>query len=106
MEAPDQLRQRVAWALSQILVTGREGFCRKMPPSLGIVQERAASLTSINSSTSALPRVFWYSDCAWDTVCAVRTWVNYYDILVRGAFGNYLDLLREVTLSPLMGILL
>ena len=62
--------------------------------------------TSINSSTSALPRVFWYSDCAWDTVCAVRTWVNYYDILVRGAFGNYLDLLREVTLSPLMGILL
>ena len=32
--------------------------------------------------------------------------MNYYDILVRGAFGNYLDLLREVTLSPLMGILL
>ena len=31
-------------------------------------------------------------------------WVNYYDILARGAFGNYFDLLREVTLSPLMGL--
>ena len=52
------------------------------------------------------PKGILVFDCAWDTVCAVRTWVNYYDILVRGAFGNYLDLLREVTLSPLMGILL
>eukprot|EP00966_Prymnesium_polylepis_P028261 653959-Prymnesium_polylepis.3 len=25
LEAPDQLRQRVAWALSQILVTGEDG---------------------------------------------------------------------------------
>jgi len=64
MEAPDQLRQRVAWALSQILVTGTGGF------------------------------TYFYQ---------FETWVNYYDILVRGAFGNYLDLLREVTLSPLMG---
>ncbi|CAK9003037.1 STI1-like protein, partial [Durusdinium trenchii] len=29
-------------------------------------------------------------------------WINYYDILVRKAFGNYLDLLKEVTFSPLM----
>ena len=30
-------------------------------------------------------------------------WLHYYDILARHAFGNYLDLLREVTFSPLMG---
>lgn len=29
--------------------------------------------------------------------------MNYYDILVRHAFDNYLDLLLEVTFSPLMG---
>lgn len=31
---------------------------------------------------------------------------NYYDILVRHAFGNYRDLLEEVTLSPMMGLYL
>lgn len=30
-------------------------------------------------------------------------WVNWYDILVRNAFGNFRDLLQEVTLSPKMG---
>jgi len=29
--------------------------------------------------------------------------VNYYDIFVRHAFGSYLDILKEVTLSPVMG---
>ena len=62
--APDQLRQRMAWALSQILVVGLGGFT--------------------------------YSE-------QHEIWVNYYDILVRNAFGNYLDLLREVTFNPLMG---
>lgn len=30
-------------------------------------------------------------------------WLNYYDILVRNAFGNYRDLLQEVTLNAKMG---
>ena len=61
--ADDQLRQRVAFALSQILVvSGANG--------LG---EHQAGLA------------------------------NYYDILVRHAFGNYRDLLEAVTLSPVMG---
>ena len=34
----------------------------------------------------------------------LRFWMNYYDILVRHAFGNYFELLREVTLNPLMGV--
>ena len=64
IEADDQLRQRVAFALSEILVvSGRQS-------GLGAEQEGLA---------------------------------NYYDILVRNAFGNYRTLLEEVTLNPVMG---
>jgi hypothetical protein len=66
LEAPDQLRQRMALFLSEIFVVtdqdvghlGGEGF------------------------------------------------LNYYDIFVRGAFGNYRDVLREVSYSPIMGQML
>ena len=62
--AEDQLRQRMAWALSQIFVVGTEGS--KHPQAT----ERS---------------------------------VRYYDIFVRNAFGNYKDILEEVTYSPQMG---
>jgi len=62
--ADDQLRQRVAWALSQIYVCSVNG---------GGYSERAES------------------------------WLNYYDIFVRNAFGNLRDVLREVTYNPIMG---
>jgi uncharacterized protein (DUF1800 family) len=61
---PDQLRQRVAFALSQILVTSRRDS------------------------------VFEYKP---------RAMADYYDVFVRHAFGSYLDILREVTLHPVMG---
>ncbi len=54
----DQLRQRVAWALSQIFVVGDKDNVR-------------------NSA--------------------------YYDLLEKNAFGNYRQLLEDVTLSPAMG---
>jgi uncharacterized protein (DUF1800 family) len=60
--APDQLRQRVAFALSEIFVVSDVGS--------GI-------------STNAL--------------------AVYYDVLVRNAFGNFRDILEQVTLSPAMG---
>jgi uncharacterized protein (DUF1800 family) len=63
----DQLRQRVAFALSQILVA-----------------------SDVNGTISA-----WQEGAA-----------NYYDILVKGAFGNFRDVLEQVTLSPIMGIYL
>lgn len=59
--ANDQVRQRMAFALSQILV---------------------------------------YSDAA-DSDQPMRAF--YQDILIRNAFGNYRDLLEEVTFSPAMG---
>jgi uncharacterized protein (DUF1800 family) len=64
LNGDDQLRQRVAFALSEILVVSwRDNSVRLRPQGLA----------------------------------------NYNDILVRNAFGNYRDLLQEVTLSPIMG---
>lgn len=63
IKSDDQLRQRVAFALSQILVVSATG---------GLGQEQPAL-------------------------------ANYYDTLVRHSFGNYRDLLTEITLSPVMG---
>ena len=64
INAEDQLRQRVAWALSQYFVVGEEGSNHPY-------------------------------------IC--EKWLNYYDIFVRHAFGNFRDILSEVTWSPLMG---
>ncbi len=64
---PDQLRQRMAFALSQILVISDNNG------TIGQWQEGAA---------------------------------HYYDIFVNGAFGNFRDILEQVTLSPMMGIYL
>ena len=63
----DQLRQRVAFALSQIFV-----------------------VSDVNPTLANNPRAL----------------ANYYDILVRGAFGNARQLLEDITLSPVMGIYL
>ncbi len=64
--ANDQLRQRVAWALSQIFVISDKSALNQTPYGMA----------------------------------------NYYDILVRNAFGNYRTLMQEVTLSPMMGVYL
>lgn len=61
---PDQLRQRVAFALSEIFV-----------------------VSDVNSTL--------FNN--------TRGTANYYDLLVNGAFGNFRDLLQNVTLSPIMG---
>lgn len=62
----DQLRLRVAWALSQIFVI----------------------------SSNAPPGNY------------TRGMANYYDLLSRNAFGNFRNLLEDVTLSPMMGLYL
>jgi uncharacterized protein (DUF1800 family) len=69
LTAPDQLRQRVAFALSEILVISDQG-------------------NDLATSDGALGAV------------------DYYDLLVEGAFGNYRDLLEQVTLHPAMGLFL
>lgn len=61
---PDQLRQRVAFALSQLFVV---------------------------------------SDLAYLLANAQWGMANYYDMLSTNAFGNYRELLEQVTLHPVMG---
>ncbi|SFM96486.1 DUF1800 domain-containing protein [Dokdonella immobilis] len=61
---PDQLRQRVAFALSELLVVSDQS---------GAIEGYPIAMA------------------------------NYYDLLVDGAFGNYRNLLENVTLSPVMG---
>jgi hypothetical protein len=58
--SPDQLCQRMAWALSQIFV--------------------------VNLNSESI--------------------INYYDIFVHNAFGNYFDVMKEVSYSPMMGRML
>jgi uncharacterized protein (DUF1800 family) len=62
--APDQLRQRVAFALSEIFVT---------------------------------------SDVASQLANAPDGLASYYDLLANDAFGNFRQLLQDLTLSPAMG---
>ncbi len=66
LHGPDQLRQRVAFALSEIMVVSQLGV--------------------LGNFTYAL--------------------ADYYDVLSRNAFGNYRNLIEEVTLHPAMGIYL
>ena len=66
LHAPDQLRQRVAFALSEIMVI---------------------------SQASTLVGYPWGS-------------ASYYDMLARNAFGDFRELLEEVTLHPAMGVYL
>ncbi len=65
--APDELRQRVAFALSEIFV----------------VSDNVDTLLIYPAALS-----------------------TYYDMLLDNAFGNFRDLLRDVTLSPAMGFYL
>ena len=62
--APDQLRQRVAFALSEIFVT-----------------------SAVGNDT------YFYPDGT----------ATYWDLLARDAFGNFRQLLEDVTLNPVMG---
>lgn len=64
--APDQLRQRAAFALSQILVVSDTG--------------------PLNNNGRVL--------------------ADYYDTLLDHSFGNFRDILKQVTLSPAMGVYL
>lgn len=66
MTKPDQLRQRIAMALSEILVISTNG--------------------PINN----------YGD----------PFASYYDIFLKHAFGNYRDILLDVSLHPAMGVYL
>lgn len=77
LTAPDQLRQRMAWALAQIFVINDHD---------GSFNSKA--LEAVGSEPQYMGVV------------------NYYDMLLRNAFGNYRTVLGDVTLHPVMGVFL
>jgi uncharacterized protein (DUF1800 family) len=76
LTADDQLRQRIAWALSQIFVINRDG----------------AGFNAQWIDASGQPQYLGITD--------------YYDMLVENAFGNYRTLIQDVSLHPIMGTFL
>ena len=70
----DQLRQKMAWALIQLLVIGETG----------------AGFNTPQADTSGQGQWLGMSD--------------YYDTLMKQAFGNYRDVLQDVTYHPNMGV--
>jgi len=66
LNADDQLRQRVAWALYQLIPIG----------------------VDLTFSTS--------------TGSEVEGWMQYYDIFVRNAFGNFRDILKQISYNGIM----
>ena len=81
LTSEDQLRQRVTWALAQIFVVG-SGVS-------GFNQNQDAEIPQ-SGGERTIPR--WLGMC------------HYYDTLAANAFGNYRQLLGEVTYHANMGI--
>lgn len=79
LRGEDQLRQRVAWALSQIFVIGSSGagFNNDDRRNIGAGEQSIVDWLGMS---------------------------NYYDILARNADGTYRDLLEDVTYHPCMGV--
>lgn len=51
----------------------------------------------------ALAQIFTVAETGFGREDEIEPWAAYYDIFVRHAFGNYRDIMREVSYSPMMG---
>jgi len=84
LNSDDQLRQRVAWALSQILAIS--------PSETKAIAETETFVVSPFSKSVNTSNAIIFQ--------------HYYDIFVRNAFTNYRNILKEVAFSPQMGVML
>ena len=80
----DQLRQKTAWALSQIFAVSKAGD--------GFEEEEAATIVGGQPADRPL-RNHHYMGLS-----------SYYDIFTKNAFGPYRDVLGYVTYHPIMGL--
>ena len=81
LTAEDQLRQRVAWALAQIFAIGDTGAGFNNNDALEKLQ---------SAGEFTIPQWLGLS--------------NFYDMLAENAFGEYRQLLGDVTYHPIMGV--
>ena len=74
--APDQLKQRLAWALIQICVVGENGD----------------NFNTVDIPTNEPTKPYWFGMS------------KYYDVLLNRCDDTYRDVLQDVTYHPIMGI--
>jgi hypothetical protein len=59
-----------------------------------------------SSPSPALSQILVVADGAIEDEDRTESFVGFYDIFTRHAFGNYFDILKEVTYHPLMAEML
>ena len=120
LHAPDQLRQRMAWALSQVFVIGVSGLGKEdqMEPWFAFYECAAAPLPA-NTEEPTPPSSAPHARSCTVLVCAAiaarrlsyacldrnaalvcSVWLR--SIFIRHAFGNMWDVLMEISFSPMM----
>jgi uncharacterized protein (DUF1800 family) len=80
--APDQLKQRIAWALIQIAVVGEGGD----------------NFNFVEVPSTGTPAVQLHDKAYWFGMS------SYYDVLLKNSDKRYRDLMQEVTYHPIMGV--
>ena len=92
MKAKDQLRQRMAWALSQIFVLSESGADgqKEVRAVLGLLSVHPSHSFVFHATTTyELQHVPMSPQ-------DIEPWASYYDIFVNNAFGNYYDVMKQV----------
>lgn len=93
LTSEDQLRQRVAWALSQIFVIGDSG--------VGFNNDDRRAKTELADTTNQ--ELDYENHPEYYTIVDWLGMSNYYDLLAKGSDGTYRELLEQVTYHPCMG---
>ncbi len=71
----------------------------------GFAMRCTAKTSCVSASPLRCRRSWSYRSLARSVTCRTRS-RDYYDVLAKNAFGNYRELLEEVTLHPAMGVYL
>jgi len=97
-ETEDQLRQKVAWALSQILVIS--------PGQIENYEQSEIYLHYYDIFVKVRQVELMYKYCnlsAFHFTCLIYNTQITFSLQQKNAFTNYFDILKEVSFSPMMG---
>jgi hypothetical protein len=81
MNGNDQLRQRTAWALAQIITV--------VPTNIDAYDK--------TETVRVLAQLVLFNFSIQNAYVITQQYASYYDIFVRHAFGNFRDILSEVS---------
>ena len=81
----------------------RRGSCMRWAGRIRSCRPSCIAISCASASRSRLSEIFVVSDQPDALGGQPYGMASYYDVLVRNSFGNYRQLLEEVTLHPVMG---